>query len=191
MSRGREKGCLTWMKGKYHTKNAIRKIKQARAKQIITEKHKQNLSIANKGQIPWIKGKKHSIESRKKMSESRKSKIFSETHRKNLSNSSRGKPKPWFLGQNHPNWKGGKWKYYRNREMGQSEYINWRRLVFQRDGFTCQYCGEIGGDLNAHHKKRWKDYPELRYEVDNGITLCKFCHIELHKKIQRWVGVKI
>lgn len=30
--------------------------------------------------------------------------------------------------------------------------------------------------LEAHHKKSWRDYPSLRYDVKNGTTYCKFCH---------------
>jgi 5-methylcytosine-specific restriction endonuclease McrA len=47
---------------------------------------------------------------------------------------------------------------------------------FERDHYTCLVCGEVGGRINAHHIKSFKDYPELRFEVDNGITLCINCH---------------
>jgi len=62
------------------------------------------------------------------------------------------------------------------------EYSNWRVAVFERDGFTCQNCGVIGGDLNAHHKKTYKKYPKLRFDINNGTTLCINCHREAHKK---------
>lgn len=52
----------------------------------------------------------------------------------------------------------------------------WRTNVFNRDGYTCQQCGQIGGRLEAHHIKSFKSHPELRYELSNGITLCKKCH---------------
>lgn len=65
------------------------------------------------------------------------------------------------------------------------EYKDWRQAVFQRDGFRCQICGQVGRKLNAHHIKPFKDYPKLRYEVSNGITLCEKCHREVHKEMRR------
>ena len=56
------------------------------------------------------------------------------------------------------------------------KYRKWRKLVFQRDGYTCQECGQVGGVLNADHIKPWALFPELRFELDNGRTLCVKCH---------------
>lgn len=61
------------------------------------------------------------------------------------------------------------------------QYVNWRDSVFKRDDYTCQDCGQRGGELNAHHLLGFKRYPKYRYEVDNGITLCKKCHKNRHK----------
>ena len=55
-------------------------------------------------------------------------------------------------------------------------------MGYERDEYTCQNCGKTGGKLNAHHIKPYKDFPEFRYDIDNGITLCEKCHRELHKK---------
>ena len=60
------------------------------------------------------------------------------------------------------------------------EYKKWREGVFERDHYTCQNCYQKGGDLNAHHIKKFKDYPKLRYEKHNGITLCVPCHRKEH-----------
>lgn len=62
------------------------------------------------------------------------------------------------------------------------EYKVWRANVFNRDGFKCQVCGQVGGMLNAHHIKEFSKYPDLRYEVDNGVTLCESCHKKIHRK---------
>lgn len=69
-----------------------------------------------------------------------------------------------------------------NKEMRHStEYSEWRNKVFKRDNYTCQICGQTGGDLNAHHKKSFKNYPKQRLNVNNGITLCIKCHKKVHK----------
>jgi len=52
----------------------------------------------------------------------------------------------------------------------------WRKAVFERDNFTCQECKERGGYLEAHHIKPFAYFPELRFEVTNGQTLCRKCH---------------
>ena len=62
-----------------------------------------------------------------------------------------------------------------------SEYENWRKKVFERDNYTCQKCGQHGGQLEAHHIYRFKYYPTKRFDVKNGITLCKKCHKLIHK----------
>lgn len=69
---------------------------------------------------------------------------------------------------------------YRNNK----EYREWRKKVFERDKYTCNNCNTIGGILNAHHIKKYKNFPKLRYEVNNGITLCESCHRLEHKKLR-------
>lgn len=59
------------------------------------------------------------------------------------------------------------------------ETAEWRRLVFERDGYRCVECDD-GGKLNAHHIKSWADHPDLRYDVENGVTLCIECHAKRH-----------
>lgn len=62
------------------------------------------------------------------------------------------------------------------------EYKRWRYDVYLRDGFACRHCGDDrGGNLHAHHVKAFADHPDLRLDVDNGITLCEPCHWALHR----------
>lgn len=78
-------------------------------------------------------------------------------------------------GESHYNWKGGITPL-RTKLYFSKEYKIWRTAVFVRDDFTCQICGKKGGELNADHIKPWASYPELRYAIDNGRTLCIDCH---------------
>lgn len=60
------------------------------------------------------------------------------------------------------------------------KYIDWRKSVFEKDNYTCQVCGKIGGIIFPHHIRLWSIYPELRYNINNGITVCKTCHKWCH-----------
>ncbi len=56
-------------------------------------------------------------------------------------------------------------------------YQDWRRQVWLRDGFKCKIANpDCKGRIEAHHILSWRDYVELRYEVNNGITLCHAHH---------------
>lgn len=63
-----------------------------------------------------------------------------------------------------------------------SEYSKWRTDVFERDGYKCQHCDQVGGTLNAHHIKPFAQYEDLRLELTNGLTLCEDCHKAVHRK---------
>jgi hypothetical protein len=81
-------------------------------------------------------------------------------------------------------WTGGKTKKSKLMRT-RAEYTDWRNAVFQRDDYTCQRCGIKSGNgfkvyLHAHHIKPMSEYPELRLNIDNGITLCKDCHLLEH-----------
>lgn len=92
-----------------------------------------------------------------------------------------GKKFPQMSGANHHNWKGGKTPKSEALRKG-TRYKNWRKAVFERDDYTCQECSERGGVLNADHIKPFALYPELRFSIDNGRTLCVPCH----RKTDTW-----
>ena len=63
------------------------------------------------------------------------------------------------------------------RDYNDPIYKAWRVAIFKRDSFRCQFPGcKCKTKLNAHHIIRWADAPMLRFEVTNGITLCKMHH---------------
>ena len=147
-----------------------------------TEEHKYRISIGKKGNNGrW--GTHHTEKTKRKMSISAKERGFTKEWRKNIGLSRRGQrnsPDTEFkrgehCGIEHPNWKGGITPI--NQKIRASfEYKLWRKSVFKRDNWTCLVCGQVGGELNAHHIKSFKDYPVLRFEISNGITMCRKCH---------------
>lgn len=83
------------------------------------------------------------------------------------------------------------WKWIKNRIKLKKKRFNnsereskaetWRKDIFERDNYICQICGIRGGKLNAHHIKSWSNFPKLRFELSNGVTLCQKCHKLIHK----------
>lgn len=80
-------------------------------------------------------------------------------------------------GSGHPMWKGGVTPIHRSIRTSIS-YKKWRKSVFERDDYTCVWCGKRGGELNADHIKAFSTFPELRMDISNGRTLCKSCHLK-------------
>ena len=78
-------------------------------------------------------------------------------------------------GENNIFWRGGVCGE-NDRLRHQSEYKKWRVFVYERDDYTCQCCGKRGDKLNAHHIHSFAFNEELRYDINNGITLCEECH---------------
>lgn len=79
------------------------------------------------------------------------------------------------IGENSTFWKGGISSVNR-RIRNSKKWKEWREAVFERDNYICQECGERGGLLEPHHIKPFAYFPELRFSIDNGVTLCQKCH---------------
>jgi len=84
-------------------------------------------------------------------------------------------------GEKSPHWKGGSKE--REQTMGRIEYRLWRSAVYERDNYTCQACGSHKSNtLNAHHILPYAKFPHKRFDIANGVTLCKECHKKVHSK---------
>lgn len=134
-------------------------------RRVMSQKRKE--FYRNGGKHP-MKDKKFSDESKKKMSDSHIGKYVSSETRKKLSDMKKG--------SKHWNWKGGT----NNRDVHSlynPEYVDWRSKVLKRDLFKCRLANEkcLGG-LQVHHILPWRDYPDMRYEISNGISLCHAHH---------------
>jgi hypothetical protein len=144
-----------------------------------TQETKEKLSKANKGKRLGMRHTPEAItkikaararqvitpETRAKMSAVRKGRKFTAEHRANMGRS----------GPLNPFWKGGVTPINVRIRMS-TEYKEWRKHVFTRDDYTCQACGIRGGYLEADHVLPFAQYPDLRFEVLNGQTLCEPCH---------------
>lgn len=135
----------------------------------------------------YRKGFKYSDEAKKKISERLKGntngfKIGFPSPRKGKKSRfpawNKGRKLPEFSGENHPNWIKDRTKIVgRNTRTNDPCFKQWRLGVYKRDNYKCHISDtQCLGRIEAHHILRWKDYPELRYEIDNGITLCHFHH---------------
>lgn len=84
-------------------------------------------------------------------------------------------PRPDLRGANHWNWKNNATPL--NKQLRRNEqYKEWRQAVFKRDDYTCVFCGIRGTELHPDHIMPWSLFPNVRYDVLNGRTLCKDCH---------------
>ena len=181
------KGQIPWNKGKTGF--------------VVSEETRRKIGEASKGNRHNL-GRHHTVseETRKKISMSNKGKHFvsvPEERRLRISATMKGKspknldqikgwnkgqPSTWAVGEKNVNWKGGVTPI--NEKIRKSlEYRIWRRSVFERDNYTCIWCGAkfIKGvtgrvTLHADHIKPFAQYPELRFAIDNGRTLCVPCH---------------
>lgn len=64
-----------------------------------------------------------------------------------------------------------------HKDRGGQLHREWSKNIKNRDGWKCKISnGDCSGRLEAHHILSWSDYPELRYEINNGITLCHAHH---------------
>lgn len=126
----------------------------------------EKVAASLRGKSSHMKGKKHTEETKKKISE------FVKAHPVAYW---KGKKREDMTGEKHPNWRGGVTPI--NLKIRNSlEMRLWREAVFTRDKYTCVWCGKVGGTLQADHIKQFAYYPELRFAIDNGRTLCKPCH---------------
>ncbi len=106
----------------------------------------------------------------------------SEETKKKISNSMVGIPRLTMRGENHPNWKNGATPT-NQKIRGSIEYKLWERIIYNKNNYECPICGEHRKKkLTAHHILNFSTYPELRFDINNGQTLCRIHHQEFHRK---------
>ena len=152
------KGQSPWNKGRtYSSRHKGRPL---------SERHKKALRVKHKGNG----GKYKRTEYHKNIT----SKGLKEFYKKGGRLGFRLK-KYYNVGEKNSNWKGGITPT--NEKIRKSvQYKLWVKACLERDNYTCVFCFQRGGDLEVDHIKPFALFPELRFAIDNGRTLCADCH---------------
>lgn len=136
-----------------------------------TKKHGENISKSHKarGDSHWTKRP----EVKEKMSLTKK---------KNPIRYWLGKKRPDMMGKNNPRWSGGGSTSEEIKIRLSLEYRIWQLEIYKRDKGICRLCGRRCNNKSivAHHLRLFSEFPELRFSMDNGVTLCRSCHVKLH-----------
>lgn len=136
----------------------------------LTKEHKAKL----RGRKSWNSGNDSSVtKSCLVCSSSFKSRL--KAMRKYCSHTCSGKARS---GQKAYQWKQDRVEIEVNkRRHWSTDYRKWRTAVFTRDGYKCKISdADCCAYIEAHHILSWKEYPNLRFNINNGITLCRVHH---------------
>jgi len=129
------------------------------------KKTKTKISEALQGRTPWNKGKKLHY------------KVWNKGTKGLCKINSGSFKKGQFTGEKHPMWKGGIENHKRQYKRNDPAYQKWVRLVKYRDNNKCRINNKgCSGYCEVHHILPVRDYPELMYNINNGITLCQAHH---------------
>lgn len=184
------KGSIPWNKGKTGVYSA---------------QHLQQMSDVRKGKPSKNKGRHSSEETRKKVGLASRGRKCSFETRQKMSQRMRGNKNGLGHKQNEE-WRikhslaltgDSSFTGFRTPEnrrvRGSVEYKRWRLSVFIRDNFTCQGCKRVGGYLEVHHIQKFSKRPDLRFDENNGVTLCLDCHMQVdgHRGKFRPVKLKV
>lgn len=83
-------------------------------------------------------------------------------------------------GELSPHWNPNKTEDERKNARNNPENAEWSKQVKIIYGFTCQVCRKKSGTMNSHHLMSYQYHPELRLDLDNGVCLCRSCHLNFH-----------
>lgn len=85
-------------------------------------------------------------------------------------------------GDKNPSWNPNRTKDQRIKERKTSLDTEWRKYIRERDNYTCCKCSKRGGHNVVHHINSYDIHENQRYDINNGIVMCKDCHKEFHGK---------
>ena len=87
-------------------------------------------------------------------------------------------------GSDHPSWNPNLTDDDRllNKYGRGAAWQRWRSAILRRDNYTCQITGQVGGKIAAHHLHNWAHFPDLRFELSNGVTITRELHTLFHER---------
>lgn len=174
----------------------------------LSEEHKQWLSENRKGKNNPFYGRKHTKETCEKMSVALRGKNhpiygqhLSDETKKKLSEINKGEKNPFYgkkhtkkscekiakankgkgLGKDNSNWNSNLTEEERSLNRHGCRNKDWSKKVRKKDNYICQCCGVSDTTMEAHHMENFHNNPNLRLDVNNGITFCTDCHVQFHK----------
>ena len=185
-------------KNPMHRPEVKEKFRARRLGHTVSDETRKKQSDAKLGDRNHNYRKPRSEETKQKIRNSERGKIISVEARERIKKTAnlpevKSKIRSAKLGSKNPQWKGEITPLQRSIRNG-SNYSEWVLHVFQRDKFTCKFCNNIGGDLEAHHIKHFAKILEENHittfdealncvelwDISNGVTLCKDCHKKEH-----------
>lgn len=172
-----KKGNTPWNKGVPMSNDTKEKLSNIKKGTKHSKETIQKIISANTG-------KKRNKKFREKMREINLGRKLSKEHRKKISHSNLGKTawnsglKGYLAGIKSPHWVKDRSELRTDRRKAyDSRYKIWMKEVKDRDEWKCRIDNdECSGRLEAHHILPWSKFPELRYNINNGISLCHYHH---------------
>jgi len=145
-----------------------------------------------KGQQSLRKGKHHTLKTKELLRNANLGKKQSLETIGKRAFQMRGEKNPLYrkMGELHPKWI--KDRNLLKKEFGRrsSAYKNWKKQIEKRDNSKCRIDNqECKGRIESHHIFNWIDYPELRFIINNGITLCHFHHPRKWEEEKRMIPI--
>ena len=182
--------------GKHPSPETIEKMRIAQTGRKHSQETKEKIRNAQLGEKGPNWGRTFGPEVREKLRQAGLRRRHTPEELKKISESQMGEKNHMWgkRGKDHPTWKGGVTPLKIKLRVS-PEYIQWRLKIFIRDNFTCQKCGQVSGNIEAHHIKQISIliqeaktimplfdlytacliYAPL-WDISNGVTLCKECH---------------